>query len=88
MVSEEPLTEEDLMQLVEVQLVNHRRARNLDANIFEVEAEGKRYRFGTISEEAFKSVLAHGRKAGNRVVLRIPKFALKEEGASWINEPY
>ncbi|WP_342790864.1 hypothetical protein [Metallosphaera sp.] len=58
----------------------------MDALIFEVEYQGKRYRLGVIGKEALESVKKHGYKDSNsKIHLRIPQSLLKEP-IGWINE--
>jgi hypothetical protein len=87
---EKPLTDEDLLGLVEVR---HRRvveSRSMPETwVFTVEYQGREYRVGVIGRGAFESVKRHGYKAADgTVILRVPRTVLREEGAGWINAPY
>jgi hypothetical protein len=55
-----------------------------------VEYEGREYRIGVIGKEAYEAVKRHGYKrvSDGAMFLRVPKTALREEGAGWINAPY
>jgi hypothetical protein len=93
MVSEErrPLTDEDLLGLVEVRLKRPPiQSRSMpDTKIFIVEYEGREYRIGVIGREAYEAVKRHGYKTRDGTIyLKLPKTALREEGAGWINAPY
>jgi hypothetical protein len=94
MTSEErrPLTDEDLLGLVEVRLKRPPiQSRSMpDTKIFIVEYEGREYRIGVIGKEAYEAVKRHGYKrvSDGTMYLRVPKTALREEGAGWINAPY
>lgn len=57
-----PLSDEDLgLALVDTTLVGlPKQSRTLDAIIFEVEHDGKRYRIGVIGKEALESLKRHG----------------------------
>ncbi|MEM3628281.1 MAG: hypothetical protein QXE06_02820 [Candidatus Bathyarchaeia archaeon] len=84
------LSDEDLgLALVDcLLLAPPKESRSLDALIFEVEHQGKRYRLGVIGKEALESVKKHGYKDGNgRIRLRVPQSLLKEP-IGWINEAY
>jgi len=84
------LSDEDLgLALVDCLLLGPpKESRTLDALIFEVEYQGKRYRLGVIGKEALESVKKHGYKDSNgKIHLRIPQSLLKEP-IGWINEAY
>jgi len=89
-VSKEGLTDEDLgLALVDCLMVAPpKQSRSLDALIFEVEHEGRRYRVGVIGQEALESVKKHGYKdSSGKIHLRIPQSMLKKP-IGWINEAY
>jgi len=86
----EGLSDEDLgIALVDCILTNPpKESRKLDALIFEVEYQGKRYRLGVIGKEALESIKKHGYKDSNgRIHLRVPQTVLNEP-IGWINEAY
>jgi len=84
------LSDEDLgLALVDCLLVAPpKESRTLDALIFEVEYQGKRFRLGVIGKEALESVKKHGYKDNNgQIHLRVPQSLLKDP-IGWINEAY
>ncbi|MEM3728570.1 MAG: hypothetical protein QXF75_05165 [Candidatus Bathyarchaeia archaeon] len=84
------LSDEDLgLALVDCLLLSPpKESRTLDALIFEVEYQGKRYRLGVIGKEALESVKKHGYKDnGGKIHLKVPQSLLKEP-IGWINEAY
>jgi len=84
------LTDEDLgLALVDCVLLGPpKESRTLDALIFEVEYQGKRYRLGVIGKEALESLKKHGYKDSNgKIHLCVPQSMLKEP-IGWINEAY
>jgi hypothetical protein len=85
-----PLTDEDLLGLVEVELERVTESRSMpDTWVFTVKYQGRVYRVGVIGREAYESVKKHGYKLSNgTIVLRIPRTVLRETGAGWINQPY
>jgi hypothetical protein len=85
-----PLTDEDLLGLIEVKFKRVIRSRSMPNTwVFVVEHEGKDYRVGVIGGEALESVKRHGYKARDGTIyLKIPKTALREEGAGWLSEPF
>jgi len=94
MVGEEkqkPLTDDDLLGLVEVVLKRPPiSSRSMaDTLVFIVDYRGEEYRIGVIGKEAYEAVKKHGYKdSEGKIHLKVPKSCLRPNGCGWINSPY
>jgi hypothetical protein len=91
MVEKQPLTDEDLLGLVEVVMKRPPlQSRSMpNTVIFIVDFEGQEYRIGIIGKEAYEAVKRHGYKdSEGRIHLKVPRTCLRANGCGWINTSY